>query len=73
MATYDDPSGAWRGPASRSGRDALLLIARLAFGAIFVQSGFGKLANLSGFAAGFSAADAAPSTGCEATAAPDRS
>lgn len=33
-------------------RDGALLAARLLLGSIFVQSGFGKLTNLGGFAAG---------------------
>jgi putative oxidoreductase len=34
------------------GRDPILLIGRVALGAIFLQSGFGKLTNLGGFTAG---------------------
>ncbi len=60
MATYNDPafprsaSGPtfWGDRAAIEGQDTLLLLARLALAAIFVQSGFGKLADLGGFTAG---------------------
>ena len=60
MATYGTPSAPrpTSGPISRvdraavGGQDTLLLLARLALGAIFVQSGFGKLTDLAGFTAG---------------------
>ncbi|KAA0595768.1 putative oxidoreductase [Azospirillum lipoferum] len=38
--------------AATAGQDALLLAARILLGAIFVQSGFGKLMALGGFIAG---------------------
>ncbi|WP_042446615.1 DoxX family protein [Azospirillum sp. B510] len=50
-ATTSAGYGADAGMAS-AGRDALLLAARVLLGAIFVQSGFGKLLALSGFIAG---------------------
>lgn len=37
--------------AAEGGQDLLLLVGRLALAAIFIQSGFGKLLNLDGFAA----------------------
>jgi putative oxidoreductase len=60
MATYGTPSApqptsgstSWTARAAVEGRDTLLLLARLALGAIFVQSGFGKLTDLAGFTAG---------------------
>ncbi|PWC81392.1 hypothetical protein TSH100_27330 [Azospirillum sp. TSH100] len=45
--TYDTGAG-----AATAGQDALLLAARVLLGAIFVQSGFGKLMALGGFIAG---------------------
>lgn len=50
MASYnfDRTRGADR--AATGAQDALLLAARLLIGAIFVESGFGKLMNLGGFA-----------------------
>jgi putative oxidoreductase len=60
MATYGDPasprpapgSASWVDRAAVGAQDVLLLLARVALGAIFVQSGFGKLAGLAGFTAG---------------------
>lgn len=40
---------------TNDGRDALLLVARVALAAIFVQSGLGKLMDLDGFTAGMTA------------------
>ena len=59
MASYDTPtsprpvsgSDSWVDRTAVGGQDLLLLLARLALGAIFLQSGFGKLTNLPGFAA----------------------
>ncbi|MBB3263259.1 putative oxidoreductase [Azospirillum sp. OGB3] len=45
---YDRTRGADR--AATGGQDLLLLAARLLIGAIFVESGFGKLIDLGGFA-----------------------
>lgn len=45
---YDRARGADR--AATGGQDVLLLAARLLIGAIFVQSGFGKLMDLGAFA-----------------------
>ena len=55
MATYGSgsSSAASREHRTTTGwRDAVLLLARVLLGAIFVQSGFGKLADLGGFASG---------------------
>jgi putative oxidoreductase len=60
MARYDNPVSSqptfgpdtWVDRAAIGGQDTLLLLARLAIAAIFVQSGFGKLAGLAGFTAG---------------------
>jgi putative oxidoreductase len=60
MATYGTPSGlqptpgstSWVDRAALHGQDTLLLLARLALAAIFIQSGFGKLTDLAGFTAG---------------------
>jgi putative oxidoreductase len=60
MARYEDPvssqpafgPGSWVDRAAVSEQDTLLLLARLAIAAIFVQSGFGKLTDLGGFVAG---------------------
>jgi putative oxidoreductase len=48
------PGSASRADQAAAGgpEDVLLLLARVALGAIFVQSGFGKLAGLAGFTAG---------------------
>ena len=55
MASYDrgtsEPAGGAEG-ALTAGRDVLLLIGRVALGVLFLQSGFGKLTSLAGFAAG---------------------
>ena len=40
----------WVDRTAVANRDLLLLVARILIGAIFVQSGFGKLMNLGGFA-----------------------
>ncbi len=50
-ATSSSGYGAGAGAAT-AGQDALLLAARVLLGAIFVQSGFGKLMALGGFIAG---------------------
>lgn len=50
MASYDFDKSRDAEQAAIGGQDALLLAARLLIGAIFVQSGFGKLMNLGGFA-----------------------
>lgn len=63
MASYDNPASTHRASGSMSGADRavsgradlLLLLARLALGAIFIQSGFGKLTDLAGFTAGLEA------------------
>ncbi len=67
MATYHDPSRArpaaaanagpdtWIDRAALGSQDVLLLLARVALAAIFVQSGFGKLTDLGGFTAGMAA------------------
>lgn len=47
-----DANAGWVDRTAASGQDALLLLARVLLGAIFVQSGFGKLMGLSGFIAG---------------------
>jgi putative oxidoreductase len=60
MATYGTPgapqptsgSTEWVDRAAVKGQDTLLLLARLALAAIFVQSGFGKLTDLDGFTIG---------------------
>ena len=60
MATYDETTArataagpdTWLDRAAVGGQDALLLLARVGLAAIFVQSGFGKLADLGGFTAG---------------------
>ncbi len=60
MTTYSGPSTSqstsgpisWVDRAAVEGQDTLLLLARLALAAIFVQSGFGKLSDLGGFTAG---------------------
>jgi putative oxidoreductase len=60
MATYGDPAFprsasspiSWVDQAAIGGQDTLLLLARVALAAIFVQSGFGKLTDLAGFTAG---------------------
>jgi putative oxidoreductase len=60
MARYDNPVSSqptfgpdtWVDRAAIGGQDTLLLLARLAIAAIFLQSGFGKLTNLGGFVAG---------------------
>jgi putative oxidoreductase len=60
MARYENPvssqpafgPGSWVDRAAIGGQDTLLLLARLAIAAIFVQSGFGKLTDLGGFVAG---------------------
>src|SRR5688572_10535103 len=60
MASYDNltsprpvsGSASWIDRAAAGGQDVLLLLARLALGAIFVQSGFGKLTDLAGFTSG---------------------
>jgi putative oxidoreductase len=60
MATHGAPStprpisglASWVDRAAVDAQDVLLLLARVALGAIFVQSGFGKLTDLAGFAAG---------------------
>jgi putative oxidoreductase len=60
MTTYGTPNAprptsgliSWVDRAAVGGQDTLLLLARLALGAIFVQSGFGKLTDLGGFTAG---------------------
>jgi putative oxidoreductase len=44
--------GSWVDRAAIGRQDTLLLLARLAIAAIFVQSGFGKLTDLGGFIAG---------------------
>lgn len=43
------------GPITGGARDGVLLVARVLLGAIFVQSGFGKLAGLAAFTAGMQA------------------
>jgi len=48
----NDASAGWMDRTAVGGRDALLLVARILLGAIFVQSGFGKLMGLGGFIAG---------------------
>lgn len=51
MASFDrDRAGA--PGATSAGQDLLLLFARVALGAIFVQSGFGKVTGLGGFIGG---------------------
>jgi putative oxidoreductase len=60
MATYGTSSTSqptsgpisWVDRAAVERQDILLLLARLALAAIFVQSGFGKLTDLGGFTAG---------------------
>ncbi|HYG85559.1 MAG TPA: DoxX family protein [Azospirillum sp.] len=55
MATYDSRSSdaaPWEHRTTTGWQDAVLLLARVLIGAIFVQSGFGKLTNLTGFATG---------------------
>jgi putative oxidoreductase len=54
MASYGDAAStrASRVDHKAPGQDALLLFARLAIAAIFVQSGYGKLVDLGGFTAG---------------------
>lgn len=42
----------WVDRAAIGARDPLLLLARILLGAIFAQSGFGKLTDLAGFSAG---------------------
>ncbi len=48
----DHDTGAGWADHKGGGQDALLLLARVLLGAIFVQSGFGKLMGLGGFIAG---------------------
>ncbi len=50
MASYDFDRTRGAERAATGGQDLLLLAARLLLGAIFVESGFGKLMNLAGFA-----------------------
>ncbi|KAA0680334.1 DoxX family protein [Roseomonas genomospecies 6] len=50
MASYDFDRTRGTDRAATGGQDLLLLGARLLLGAIFVESGFGKLMNLGGFA-----------------------
>lgn len=50
MASYDFDRTRGAERAATGGQDLLLLAARLLLGAIFVESGFGKLMNLGGFA-----------------------
>ncbi len=50
MASYNFDKSRDVEQAAMGSQDALLLVARLLIGAIFVQSGFGKLMNLGGFA-----------------------
>ncbi|WP_431855131.1 DoxX family protein [Azospirillum sp.] len=55
MATYGSRSSgaaSWDHRAGAGWQDAALLVARVMLGAIFVQSGFGKLTNLAGFTEG---------------------
>ena len=49
-AALQSPADRWAAEAG----DGLLLLGRLAIGVIFVESGFGKLMNLDGFATGLS-------------------
>ena len=59
MAIHSNPDfsrpgsgiGSWLDRPAKS-EDVLLLLARIALGAIFVQSGFGKLTDLAGFTGG---------------------
>ncbi|WP_448204001.1 DoxX family protein [Azospirillum sp. sgz302134] len=48
--THDATRLGWVDRTAIGSQDLLLLVARLLIGAIFVQSGFGKLMNLGGFA-----------------------
>jgi putative oxidoreductase len=55
MAKYGSRSSdatSWKYETTAGWQDGVLLVARVLLGAIFVQSGFGKLTNLSGFATG---------------------
>ncbi|HYD63961.1 DoxX family protein [Azospirillum sp.] len=55
MASYGKRSSdaaSWEARPTTGWQDLLLLLARVLLGAIFVESGFGKLTNLAGFAAG---------------------
>ena len=55
MATYGSRSSgaaSWDQRSTAGWQDAVLLAARVLLGAIFVQSGFGKLTDIAGFAAG---------------------
>ena len=49
---YDRTRAGWVDRTAVGSQDALLLLGRVLLGAIFVESGFGKLMNLAGFAAG---------------------
>lgn len=48
---YDRRRDGWVDRTAVGSQDALLLLGRILLGAIFVQSGWGKLMNLAGFAA----------------------
>lgn len=52
MINHATSSSGFDAGAGTAGQDALLLAARVLLGAIFVQSGFGKLMALGGFIAG---------------------
>jgi len=55
MALFGNRSSgaaSWDERTTAGWQDGVLLVARVLLGAIFVQSGFGKLTNLEGFAAG---------------------
>ena len=52
MTSYGRTRTSWVDRTALGGQDPLLLLARLLLGLIFVQSGFGKLINIAGFAAG---------------------
>ncbi|HEY0834692.1 MAG TPA: DoxX family protein [Azospirillum sp.] len=55
MATYGKRSSgttSWEPRTTTGLQDLLLLLARVLIGAIFVESGFGKLTDLAGFTAG---------------------